>query len=82
MEADEAAEAVQLPSSAQQMDSERPTIQYDAGEDDPGNPHKLRKCSILLKRVGYIEEAVERGCKSVRFTVSSKSRQAWPKIIL
>ena len=67
MDADEAAEAVQplLTAETHETDGE-------SDKEDPGNPHKLRKCSISLKRIGYIENAVKGGFRSILF-VSYKS---------
>ena len=65
MGADEAAETVQPPTESPETDSDESSNLH--GEEDPGNAHKLRKCSISLKRIGYIEKAVKRGCKSILF---------------
>ena len=62
MNADEAAEAVRPPSTAQQTGRDRPSI---FSENSPGNPHKFKKCFVSLNRVGYIEDAVKKGCRSI-----------------
>ena len=72
MVAAEAVEAVQPPPSA--IECARPCESDE--EDDPENPHKLRKCFISLKRVGYIEEATKRGCRSILLVPKSNSYQA------
>ena len=61
MGADEAAEAVQPPSESSETDSDDSSNLHD--EEDLGNPHKLKKCLISLKRVDYIEKAGKRGSK-------------------
>ena len=66
MDADEAAEAVQPPSSAKQIG------RLQNSSADPENPHnKLKKCSISLKRLWYIEESVKSG-KTILFVNKSK----------
>ena len=65
MDADDAAEAVQPLSESPETDSDESSNLH--GEEDPENPHKLRQCSISLKRMGYIEKAVKKGCKSILF---------------
>ena len=77
MNADEAAEAVQPPPESPESDSDESSNLHD--EEDPGNPHKLRKCSISLKRMGYIEKAVKKGCKSILFRYYKSSTV--PKLI-
>ena len=72
MDADEAEEAVQLPSSAETSESDdssdRSSILCKNEEKDPGNPHELKKCFIYsLKRQWYTEEAAKKGYRSVLF---------------
>ena len=74
MDTDEAAEAVQPPSESPETDSDESS---NGGEVNPGNPHKLKKCSISLKRIVYIEKAVKKGCKSILFRYCKV-----PKLIL
>ena len=48
MNADEAAEAVQPPLGAEKPDTKIDSDESD--EEDSGNPHKLRKCSVGWKK--------------------------------
>ena len=43
----------------------RPVIEEVSG-------HKVKKCSIFIRRLGYIEEAVKRGSKSIDMTTNWK----------
>ena len=88
MTADEAEEAVQPPSSAEKLETDRDRPSEAANRDrpfihsddsEPENVHNLKQFSISLKRVWYIEMAVEKGCKSIQI-VPYKSG-AKPKFI-
>jgi len=28
-------------------------------------PHQMKKCSVLIQRIRYIEDAIEEGCRSI-----------------
>ena len=76
MDADEAIEAVQLPSSATTLETDGES--YDSDEEEARNIHKLKKCSISIKRFWYIEEAVKRGCRSVQFFPFNRNAKPKP----
>lgn len=48
----------------------------EADENDDGrNPFKLKKCTIPIQKVSYIERAVKEGCWTILVTRDSKRRQ-------
>ena len=47
--------------------AKEPTLNasFDDGEDDINNPFKLKKCSIRLRKLWYIEKALDLGYTTV-----------------
>ena len=74
MDTDEAAEAIQARSTAEtrENDSDRSSILCENDDNDSGNPEKLKKCFISLKRVGYIEKAAKKCYRSILFYTSKQ----------
>ena len=42
-----------------------PTLKISSGIVENNNPLKLKKCSIRLQKLAYIEESIESGCTSI-----------------
>ncbi len=43
-------------------------VDENDSSDDENNPLKLKKCSIRIQKVSYIEKAVKEGCQTILVT--------------
>ena len=76
MSEEEALLAVEPPSlNITESADERDDV--DLSDDDVNNnPFKLKKCSIRIRKLWYIEQAMELGCKSVWIPPKGSNRNS------
>jgi len=54
----------------------------DDDDDENNNPFKLKKCSIRLQKLWYIEQAIELGCSTVWIPPKGSNRNHFkPKLV-
>jgi len=57
-------------------------VREDESDDDENNPLKLKKCSIRLQKLAYIEQALDLGCTTIWIPPKGSNRNIYkPKPI-
>jgi len=55
----------------------------NSSDDENNNPFKLKKCTIRLRKLLYIEQALDLGCKTIWIPPKGSNRNLYrPKTIL